>query len=296
MARAPSTACSGCAAIASTTTPGPPRATPAGTPTRSTRSTGASRTSRTAPTSTAAPAARSRSPATPSRPRRRCSSSRPPPTPWASRTSRTTTPPSRRASAASSRARHGGIRYSSSRGYLTNADRPTLQVQSEVHVQKVVIENGRATGVEVVDKGGKGRTIRAGREVIVSAGVFGSAQLLMLSGVGPAAHLAEHGIDGQGGPPGRRQPARPPVRADHVADAERRAPRHPDLLRPRPAQGEDARRFLPGELGVRDRGVRPDVLGHRRPDLQIHVLPWAYPSPNQDARSGTRWTVGRPSP
>ena len=89
----------------------------------------------------------------------------------------------------------GGKRFSSSRGYITNADRPTLEVRPLVHVLKIVIENGRATGVEVLDKKGAKRTIRAGKEVILSAGVFGSAQLLMLSGVGPADHLAEHGID-----------------------------------------------------------------------------------------------------
>ena len=47
---------------------------------------------------------------------------------------------------------HSGKRFSSSRGYLTNTDWPTLKVQPEVHVQKVVIENGRATGVEVVER------------------------------------------------------------------------------------------------------------------------------------------------
>ena len=178
---------------------------------------------------------------------------------------------------------HGGIRYSSARGYLTNADRPTLQVQSEVHVQKVVIDNGRATGVEVVDKGGKGRTIRAGREVIVSAGVFGSAQLLMLSGVGPAAHLAEHGIA---------------VRADlPVGDN-----LHDHLfvpttwLMPNALHRGIPTYFARGLLKEKTRGgsflensvfetvafVRTS-LATDAPDLQIHVLPWAYPSPNQDA-------------
>ncbi|MER6800052.1 GMC family oxidoreductase, partial [Amycolatopsis mediterranei] len=86
-----------------------------------------------------------------------------------------------------------GLRYSASRGYLHHAP-PNLQLQSGVLVEKVLIENGRAVGVEVVD-GRRRRTIRAGKEVILSAGVIGSAQLLMLSGIGHAEHLKEHGID-----------------------------------------------------------------------------------------------------
>jgi choline dehydrogenase len=59
--------------------------------------------------------------------------------------------------------------------------------------RKVVIEEGRATGVEVA-RGGGIETIRARREVILAASSLNSPKLLMLSGIGPAAHLAEHGI------------------------------------------------------------------------------------------------------
>ena len=60
--------------------------------------------------------------------------------------------------------------------------------------QRVVIEDGRAVGVEVI-RGGKTEVIRARREVILTASSINSPKLLMLSGIGPAAHLAEHGID-----------------------------------------------------------------------------------------------------
>lgn len=86
------------------------------------------------------------------------------------------------------------LRYSTSRGYLTERDLPTLEVQQRGTVARVVIENGRATGVEVIDKKGERRIVRARKEVILSAGAFGSPQILMLSGVGPAAHLQEKGI------------------------------------------------------------------------------------------------------
>ena len=63
-----------------------------------------------------------------------------------------------------------------------------------MHATKIVIENGRAVGVQVADPKGNHNVVRAGKEVILSAGVFGSPQLLMLSGVGHADHLTQHGI------------------------------------------------------------------------------------------------------
>jgi choline dehydrogenase len=87
----------------------------------------------------------------------------------------------------------GGLRYSASVGYLD--DRPAnLVVLPKTHVARVVIEHGRATGVEVLTKTGR-EVIRATREVVLSAGVYGSPHLLMLSGVGPADHLRAFGID-----------------------------------------------------------------------------------------------------
>jgi len=89
---------------------------------------------------------------------------------------------------------HGGLRYSSSVGYLDDHKLPNLTVATRVVVSRVLLDKGRATGVEVITNEGR-RIIRATREVILAAGVFGSPQILMLSGIGPAAHLREHGID-----------------------------------------------------------------------------------------------------
>ena len=66
-------------------------------------------------------------------------------------------------------------------------------VENGALVERVLIEDGRATGV-VFMQGGKRRTIRARKAVILAGGVFGTAQLLLLSGIGPADHLREHGI------------------------------------------------------------------------------------------------------
>ena len=93
----------------------------------------------------------------------------------------------------------GGLRYSASRGYIHHLAPRTLQVQTETLTRKVLIENGRAVGIEVQDVSKKGagakRTIRAGKEVLLSAGFVGSAQILMLSGIGHAQHLRDHGIE-----------------------------------------------------------------------------------------------------
>ncbi|MBT8413854.1 MAG: choline dehydrogenase [Boseongicola sp.] len=87
-----------------------------------------------------------------------------------------------------------GRRWSAANAYL----RPALKRANcdLVHglVQRVVIEDGRAVGVEV-SRGGKVEVIHAKKEVILAASSINSPKLLMLSGIGPAKHLAEHGID-----------------------------------------------------------------------------------------------------
>jgi 4-pyridoxate dehydrogenase len=88
-----------------------------------------------------------------------------------------------------------GRRSSSARAYLRPArQRRNLHVETRAHVTRVLIEGGRAIGVELVKDSGDLVSVRADREVILCAGTFNSPQLLMLSGIGPAAHLREVGI------------------------------------------------------------------------------------------------------
>ncbi|APX22917.1 MULTISPECIES: choline dehydrogenase [Salipiger] len=87
-----------------------------------------------------------------------------------------------------------GERWSAARAYL----RPALKRENcdlvRALARRVVIEDGRAVGVEI-ERGGKVEVIRAEAEVILAASSLNSPKLLMLSGIGPAAHLAEHGIE-----------------------------------------------------------------------------------------------------
>ncbi|WP_405133859.1 GMC family oxidoreductase [Nocardia sp. NBC_01388] len=177
-----------------------------------------------------------------------------------------------------------GLRYSSSRGYITDMPNSNLTVLTHVHATRVVIENGRATGVEIAEKNGTRRIVRAAKEVIVSGGVIGSPQLLMLSGIGPAAHLREHGID-------------------VVADLPVGQNLHDHLFVPMTFISKKAiHRGIPTHFasGIMQEMLRPgsswmgrtvfEACGFVKtkfaegdyPDLQIHTLPWSYPIPNQD--------------
>jgi choline dehydrogenase len=175
-----------------------------------------------------------------------------------------------------------GLRSSTSVGYLD--DRPgNLTVLPRTHVARVVIENGRATGVEILGKQGR-ETIRAEREVIVSGGTFGSPHLLMLSGIGHADHLRAFGIDVE---------ADLPV-GDNLHD-------HlfvpmsfamPTAIR-RSSPAYFARAFMRERIWNDSTWLARSVFevvafvrgehAEEIPNLQLHVLPWSYPGPNQDA-------------
>jgi len=87
-------------------------------------------------------------------------------------------------------------RCSTASGYLRPAlKRPNLTVKTRTLVTRILFDGGRARGVEIRAKGGGTRTIEADREVLVASGAVGTPKLMMLSGVGPAAHLREHGIE-----------------------------------------------------------------------------------------------------
>ena len=72
--------------------------------------------------------------------------------------------------------------------------RPNLTVRSGQQVRRIVLENHRATGVEI-EENGSAVLLRAEREVIVTSGAIGSPRILMLSGIGPADHLSSVGIE-----------------------------------------------------------------------------------------------------
>jgi choline dehydrogenase len=90
---------------------------------------------------------------------------------------------------------HNGLRSSTSEAYLNPVrNRANLTIIKDAHVTRVVIERGRAVGVEYLAGGRHETTLRAEVEIILSAGSIGSPHIMLLSGLGPAAQLSEHGI------------------------------------------------------------------------------------------------------
>ena len=87
-----------------------------------------------------------------------------------------------------------GYRSSSANAFLRPAqERPNLTVAVDAHTTRVILDGTLATGVEYLHSGATVRA-NAAREVILAAGTFNTPQILMLSGIGPAAHLREFGI------------------------------------------------------------------------------------------------------
>jgi choline dehydrogenase-like flavoprotein len=187
-----------------------------------------------------------------------------------------------------------GVRYSSSRAYLRTNPLDNLLVLTHARAARVVMKGTRATGVEVIGADGERQVIRADREVIVSAGAFDSPKLLMLSGIGPAAHLRQHGIG---------------VAADlPVGDN-----LHDHLFVPISFQMDSALRrptpayFARGLARARLRrtgwaaGAQFEATGFVRsslagavPDLQLLELYWVYPYPNQDGDKAVRPPTTKP--
>lgn len=88
-----------------------------------------------------------------------------------------------------------GRRSSAATAYLQPAlKRQNLTLIMHAHATRVLFGGVRALGIEYRDSAGQVQTVFAGREIILSGGAFNTPQLLMLSGVGPAVHLAEMGI------------------------------------------------------------------------------------------------------
>ena len=89
---------------------------------------------------------------------------------------------------------HRGRRWSAANAYLRPAaGRPNLAVETDAFATRILLDGRRASGIEY-RRGNTVRTARAQREIILSTGPVNGPQLLMLSGIGPAAHLREHGI------------------------------------------------------------------------------------------------------
>ena len=88
-----------------------------------------------------------------------------------------------------------GERWGTAKAYLRPAlERPNLTVKTGVIITRIIVEQGRAVGVEYLDKA-RLEVAHAGSEIVLTAGAIGSCQLLLLSGIGPADELREAEVE-----------------------------------------------------------------------------------------------------
>ncbi|WP_125532410.1 GMC family oxidoreductase [Streptomyces sp. WAC 06725] len=125
--------------------------------------------------------------------------------------------------------RVGGIRQSTALTYLARArERANLTVRGDVLVDRVVLRDGRAMGVQLADPA---RTVLPARRVVLAAGAYGSPPILLRSGLGPAAHLRDLGIPVVADLPGVGENLQdhPAVTLTYATDAPPPGPRDPVL-------------------------------------------------------------------
>jgi choline dehydrogenase len=167
----------------------------------------------------------------------------------------------------------GGMRASAAVAYLHPAsERPNLTVMPFMHVNRVLFEGTRAVGVEATQLG-QAQELRAEREVILCGGAFNSPQLLMLSGVGPAEHLAMREVEVL-----LDQPAVGENLSDHAATYNVWTTPEPEslllALEPEALEEFTASQTGPFASNLAESGGFARVeAGAEAPDVQIHVAP-----------------------
>lgn len=175
-------------------------------------------------------------------------------------------------------------RSSTSVAFLYPAiQRGNVELRDEAHVTSIVVEKNRAVAVKYVRKG-ESLTAQADVEIVLSSGVIGSPQILMLSGIGPADHLRSVGVNVVHDLPGvganLHDHLMTPLRYHATKDTGHTSTTlhflagmfNEFVLR----RGWMGKTFLEGGGFVKTSPDQP------RPNLQFHSIPWAYPEPNDD--------------
>jgi len=172
--------------------------------------------------------------------------------------------------------------------------RPNLRIETGAQVLRIRIEDGRAVGVEIRRPDGSTARLSARREVILCAGAIGSPQLLMLSGIGDAGHLRDHGIAVVHHAPevGRNLQdhlqarlvfrTTLPTLNDEVGSlwGKARIALEYALFRTGPMA-------MAASLAVGFLRTRPDL---ETPDVQFHIQPWSADSPGEGVHPFSAFT------
>jgi len=181
---------------------------------------------------------------------------------------------------------HKGRRWSAANAYLRPAQATGNCTIVKGLAERIEFEDGRATGVRLAD----GKTVYAAREVIIAASAINSPKLLMLSGIGPAAHLADHGIEVRADRPGVGQNLQ-----DHLEMYIQMAALQPITLYKHwnlvskaliGAQWLFTKTGLGASNQFESCGFIRSQAGVRYPDIQFHFLPIAVRYDGKAAAEG----------
>ncbi|MGJ8546622.1 MAG: GMC family oxidoreductase [Sulfitobacter sp.] len=189
-----------------------------------------------------------------------------------------------------------GRRCSSAVAYLNPVkSRPNLTIITHAQVDRVLIEDGRAVGVRYTDRSGTAQTVNAAREVVLCGGAINSPQLLMLSGVGDPAALAEHGIAVNSALPGVGQNLQDHLQARLVYKCNE--PTLNDEVGSLLGQARIGLKYLMFRAGPMTMAAslatgflktRPELA---TPDIQFHVQPLSAENPGKGADKFSAFTM-----
>ncbi len=189
-----------------------------------------------------------------------------------------------------------GRRCSAAVAYLNPArSRPNLQIITHAQVDRIVLDGKRAVGVSYTDRAGKTGVITANREIILSGGAINSPQILMLSGIGEADQLAEHGIDVKADLPGVGKNMQDHLQARLVYKCNE--PTLNDEVSSLFGQAKIGLKYITSRSGPMTMAAslatgflktRPDL---ETPDIQFHVQPLSAENPGKGADKFSAFTM-----
>lgn len=189
-----------------------------------------------------------------------------------------------------------GRRCSAAVAYLNPIkSRPNLRILTRAQVEQVLFEGRRAVGIAYRDRAGRRQTLRAGREIILSGGAINSPQILMLSGVGEAVQLQDHGIAVQHDLPGVGKNLQDHLQARLVYKCHE--PTLNDEVSTLWGQARIGLQYLltrrgpmtmAASLATGFMKTRPEVA---TPDIQFHVQPLSAENPGKGADPFSAFTM-----
>ena len=188
-----------------------------------------------------------------------------------------------------------GRRCSSAVAYLNPVkSRPNLQIITKAQTTRVLFDGTKATGVAYQTPSGEETVVTANKEIVLSSGAIGSPQILMLSGLGEAAHLKEHGIEVIKNLPGVGKNLQDHLQARLVHKCNE--PTLNDEVRSLYNQARIALKYalfragpmtMAASLATGFLKTRPEL---ETPDIQFHIQPWSADSPGEGVHPFSAFT------